>query len=332
MKQLSMTDVEYGQRKRMTKREEFLRKMDAIIPWAEWVAYVEPYYPQGNRGRKPLGIEKMLRMFLLQCWFDLSDIGVEDAIYDSYAFRSFMGINFYDEQAPDATTLLKFRHLLEENKIPEKLFGAINNALEQSGCLMRGGTIVDATIIQAPSSTKNVRKERDPEMKSTKKGNQYFFGCKAHIGVDAGSGYVHSLEVTSANIHDVTVAGMLLRPDDYTVYGDSGYLGLPERAEVRANDQLSKIDYRINRRPSSVKKSGGVLDWERNMERRKSSVRSKVEHPFLLVKRYFGYAKVRYRGLYKNAQRLFMLFTSANIVMCMRAGRKLVTKPVVIGG
>ena len=322
MSQLSLTDAEYSHRRRTTKREEFLRAMDEAIPWDKWVRLVQPCYPEGKRGRPPLGIEKMLRMYLLQCWFNLSDEGIEEAIYDSYAFRSFMNVNFFDTQVPDATTLLKFRHLLEANDIPRQIFEAIKVALEESGCMMRGGSIVDATIIQAPSSTKNAQKERDPEMKSTKKGNQYHFGMKAHIGVDAGSGYVHTIETTSANVHDVTVASQLVREDDHVVYGDSGYLGIADREEVKTDEHLANVDYRINRRPSSVKKAGGPLDWEKNMEKRKSSVRCKVEHPFLIVKKYFGYAKARYKGLSKNAQHLFTLFASANLLMCVRAGRK----------
>ena len=321
MKHPSLTEIEYGLRKKVTKREEFLKIMDDVIPWEEWVEFVRPYYPRGKHGRPPQGIEKMLRMYLLQCWFNLSDEGIEDAIYDSYAFRSFMKINFFDEQVPDATTLLKFRHLLEKNNIPQQLFQAINRALESGGCMMRGGTIVDATIIQAPSSTKNATGKRDPEMKSTRKGQQYYFGLKVHVGVDAGSGYVHTLEVTSANIHDSVMARHLIREDDHTVYGDSGYLGISEQKEIKTDPHLSSIDYRINRRPSSVKKAGGALDHEKNIEKRKSSVRCKVEHPFLLVKKFFGYAKARYKGLHKNCMRLYTLFTSANMVMCVRAGR-----------
>lgn len=323
MKQLTITDMEYNQRKRITKRESFLKAMDEVIPWDEWIALIEPYYPDGKRGRKPQGIEKMLRMHLLQCWFNLSDEGIEDAIYDSYAFRSFMRINFFEEQTPDATTLLKFRHMLEENKIAEKLFNAINFALEKCGYMMRGGTIVDATIIQAPSSTKNICKERDPEMKSTKKGEQYYFGFKAHTGVDAGSGLVHTLEVTSANVHDITVASRLLRPDDRVAYGDSGYIGIEKREEIASSKTFSQIEYRINKRYGSVKKAPVGHDWERQIEKRKSVTRCKVEHPFLLIKQYFGYIKARYKGLFKNTQRLFTLFMSANILMCVRAGRKL---------
>lgn len=324
MNQPSFSDIEYGLRKRTTKREEFLKAMDEFIPWDEWVAYVEPYYPSGQRGRPPMGIEKMLRMYLLQCWFNLSDEGIEDAIYDSYALRWFMKINFVDEQVPDATTLLKFRHLLEKHGIGKVFFHAFNSTLEKCGYVMRGGTIVDATLIQAPSSTKNEKKQRDPEMCQTKKGNQYYFGMKSHIGVDAGSGYVHSLETTAANVHDITVTSRLIREDDAVVYGDAGYLGIEKREEITSNEHLSSIEYRINRRVGSVQKVPEHLpNYEKQIERRKSSVRSKVEHPFLIIKRFFGYSKTVYRGLAKNTHRLHVLFTSANILMCIRAGRPL---------
>ena len=324
MNQLNFSDVEYSLRKRTSKREEFLRVMDDIIPWEEWVAYIKPYYPSGQRGRPPMGIEKMLRMYLLQCWFTLSDEGIEEAIYDSYAFRSFMKINFVTEQVPDATTLLGFRHLLEEHNIAKVFFHAISSNLERHGYMMRGGTIVDATLISAPSSTKNEKKERDPEMHQTKKGNQYYFGMKCHVGVDAGSGYVHSIVTTAANVHDITVASQLIREDDEVVYGDSGYIGIEKREEVQNSPHLSTKEYRINRRHKSVQRMPeGCIDWEKQIERRKSSVRSKVEHPFLIIKRYFGFIKTVYRGLAKNTHRLHTLFTSANLLMCARAGRPL---------
>lgn len=324
MHQINFSDVEYSFRKRTTKREEFLKAMDTFIPWDEWVSYVEPYYPSGQRGRPPMGIERMLRMYLLQCWFNLSDEGIEEAIYDSFAFRSFMRINFAEEQVPDATTLLKFRHLLEKHEIGKVFFEAFTGTLDTCGYLMRGGTIVDATLIQAPSSTKNEKNERDPEMCQTKKGNQYYFGMKAHIGVDAGSGYVHSLETTAANAHDITMTSRLIRKDDEVAYGDAGYLGIEKREEIISDAHLSSIEYRINRRVGSVQKvPEGFFNWEKQIERRKSSVRSKVEHPFLIVKRFFGYSKAVYRGLAKNTHRLHMLFTSANILMCIRAGRPL---------
>ena len=324
MPQLNFSDVEYSFRKRTTKRENFLKAMEKFIPWDEWVSYIEPYYPNGQRGRPPMGIERMLRMYLLQCWFNLSDEGIEDAIYDSFAFRSFMKINFAREQVPDATTLLKFRHLLEKHEIGKVFFEAFANTLEKCGYLMRGGSIVDATLIQAPSSTKNEKKERDPEMHQTKKGNQYYFGMKTHIGVDAGSGYVHSLETTAANVHDITMTSRLIRADDEVVYGDAGYLGIEKREEIAGDAHLSSIEYRINRRVGSVQKVPEHLpNWEKQIERRKSSVRSKVEHPFLIVKRFFGYGKTVYRGLSKNTHRLHVLFTSANLLMCIRAGRPL---------
>ena len=321
--QRSFSDLEYANRKHITKRESFLKMMDEIIPWSEWIELIRPFYPKGDRGRPPRGIEVMLRMYLVQSWFNLSDAMVEDAIYDSYAIRSFMGLNFHDEQAPDATTLLKFRRLLEEQKLGKKMFEAIGQLLESKGCMMRGGTIVDATIIQAPSSTKNASGERDQEMHQTKKGNQWYFGMKAHIGVDAGSGYTHTVTVTSANAHDITQASELIREDDETVYGDAGFIGIEKRPEILSDDKKSRIDYRINRRPGTLsrKYQGYALEMERVEERRKSSVRSKVEHPFRIVKVLFGYRKTVYRGLSKNLNRLYTLFGSANLLMWCWAGR-----------
>ena len=324
MKQESFSDMEYACRKKKTKREEFLEIMDEIIPWDEWVSLIVPHYPTGKRGRPPIGIETMLRMYLLQCWFSLSDEGVEDAIYDSYAMRKFMGINFFEQDVPDATTLLHFRHLLEEKGIGKLFFDAISRCLEKAGRMMRGGSIVDATLISAPSSTKNAEKKRDPEMHSAKKGNQWHFGMKCHTGVDAGSGFVHTVEVTAANVHDITVAEKLLREDDEVVYGDSAYLGLEKREEIKNNPQFSAIEYRINRRPSRLPKvSDNAIDWERYIENRKSAVRCKVEHPYRIVKNIFGFRKAVYRGLRKNLNRLHVLFASANLYMLARAGGSL---------
>ena len=321
--QMSFADVEYAYRRKKTKREHFLDSMESIIPWDYWVSLIEPFYPSGKRGRPPVGIETMLRMYLLQCWFNLSDEGLEDAIYDSYALRSFMKIDFTVEQVPDATTLLKFRHLLEENEIGKKIFEDVNNRLESAGLIMRGGTIVDATIISAPSSTKNKEGKRDPEMHQTKKGNQWYHGMKVHAGVDAGSGYVHTITGTSANIHDIAQTAELLRDDDEVVYGDSGYTGVEKRSEITSDERFNKIDFRINLKPSSVKISNDYngINWDKKMEHDKSSVRCKVEHPFLIVKRFFGYAKVAYRGIQKNMNRFNVLFASANLLMCSRAGR-----------
>ena len=326
MKQETFTDMEYSFRKKKTKREEFLEIMDEIIPWDEWVGVIKPHYPKGERGRPPMGIEKMLRMYLLQVWFNLSDAATEDAIYDSYAMRTFTGINFMTEAVPDETTLCNFRHLLEKHGLNKLFFDAINHVMVQTGHMMKGGTIVDATIINAPSSTKNAQKARDPEMHQTKKGNEWRFGMKCHIGVDAGSGLVHTITVTAANAHDITEAANLIREDDEVVYGDSGYIGIEKRPEIKENEHLSNIDFRINRRPHSLPKvSDCAIDWERYIENRKSSVRSKVEHAFRIIKRQFGYRKTAYRGLKKNENRLYAMFACANLYSLAIAGRKLST-------
>lgn len=325
MKQETFTDIEYANRKRKTKREEFLEIMDEIIPWEEWVEFVRPYYPDGKRGRPVKGIETMLRMYLLQVWFNLSDEGVEDAIYDSYAFREFMGIDFMSEQVPDATTLLKFRHLLEKNNIGEEFFKAINRVMEKTGHIMHGGTIVDATIINAPSSTKNKGKKRDPEMHQTKKGNEWKFGMKCHIGVDAGTGIVHTITATAANVHDICETSKLLRKDDRFAYGDSAYIGIEKRDEIKNDEHFSKIDFRINCRPKRLPKvSDNAIDWERYIEKRKSSVRCKVEHAFKYIKDTFNFRKVRYRGIAKNLQKLNVLFACANLLMVKRANKNFV--------
>ena len=316
MSQMTFSDYEYSLRKRTTKREEFLDIMEEIIPWDEWVEFVRPYYPDGRRGRPVKGIEKMLRMYLLQVWFNLSDEGVEDAIYDSYAFRKFMKIDFAEEQVPDATTLLKFRHLLERNHLGEAFFEAIKRVMDESGHIMHGGTIVDATIIEAPSSTKNAEKKRDPEMHQAQKGNTWHFGMKCHVGVDAGSGLVHSITATPANTADITEAHKLLRADDEFAYGDNGYAGIAKRPEIRNDEHLSKIDFRINRRPKSLPKlPRNMIDWEREIEHRKSAVRCKVEHVFRIVKNTFHFRKVRYKGLAKNLHKLNVLFACANLLM-----------------
>ena len=323
MQQQTFTDIEYSRRKKKTRREEFLDTMDQMIPWKDWIALIEPYYPSGKRGRPTRGIETMLRMYLMQNWFNLSDAAMEDTIYDSYAMRSFMHLDFYKEQVPDATTLLKFRHLLEEHHIGEKIFADVNARLEKAGLIMHGGTIVDATIINAPSSTKNKSGKRDPEMHQTKKGNQWYHGMKIHSGVDAGSGYVHTITATSANVHDIDEAVNLIREDDEVMYGDSGYSGMSKRPEVVNDKHLSEMEYRTNIRPSSLKTSNTYkgINWEKEIENRKSSTRCKVEHPFLIVKRQFGYVKVVYRGIAKNFHRFNVLFASANMLMCARAGR-----------
>ena len=325
MKQQTFSDIEYSNRKRKTKREEFLEIMNDIIPWEEWVALIQPLYYKGKRGRPPRGIETMLRMYLVQMWFNLSDEGVEDAIYDSYAMRKFVGIDFLEEQVPDATTLLHFRHLLEESHLGRAMFDGIKDFMDKTGHIMHGGTIVDATIIDAPSSTKNEQHARDPEMHQTKKGNEWRFGMKIHVGVDAGTGAVVTVAATAANVHDVTMASKLVREDDTVVYGDSGYLGIEKRPEIAEDEHLSTIDYRINRRPGMLHrmKDHGGQDWERFIEHRKSSVRSKVEHPFRFLKVQCGFCKTVYRGIEKNLNRVFVLFASSNLYSLVKAGRRL---------
>ena len=258
----------------------------------------------------------MLRMYLLQVWFSLSDEGVEEAIYDSYAMRRFMGLDFAVEQVPDATTLLAFRHLLERHNFGERLLESQNQIFETEGWIMRGGSIVDATIIAAPSSTKNATGTRDPEMHQTKKGNQWFFGMKAHIGADAGTGYVHSVRGTAASVHDLDEVANLVRDDDEFVSTDAGYQGVDKRPEVTADAHLSKVEWRVAARKGALKT---MTEQDRAIESRKASVRAKVEHPFLVIKRDFGFTKTRYRGIAKNLNHLHMLFASANWLMRARA-------------
>ena len=293
--------------------------MDAAIPWTRWVGLIEPHYygdRPGKKGRKAKPVETMLRMYLLQVWFSLSDEGVEDAIYDSYAMRRFMGLDFAVEQVPDATTLLHFRHLLEKHKLGERLFESQNDIFDEQGWIMRGGSIVDATIIAAPSSTKNATGTRDPEMHQTKKGNQWYFGMKAHIGVDAGTGYVHSLTATPANVHDLDEAANLVRADDEVVYTDAGYQGAEKRPEIAGDEHLSGVEWRVAARKGRL---AAMAAPDREVESRKAGVRAKVEHPFLIVKRDFGFTKTRYRGIAKNLNHLNVLFASANWLMRARA-------------
>jgi len=319
VEQPSFTDIEYGNRRRSSRREQFLETMNATIPWDAWTAVIAPYYYQdapGKRGRKATPLETMLRMYLLQAWFSLSDEGVEDAVYDSYAMRRFMRLDFAVEQVPDATTLLAFRHLLEEHRLGERLFAAQAEIFDREGWIMRGGSIIDATIIAAPSSTKNATGSRDPQMHQTRKGNQWYFGMKAHAGVDAGTGYVHSVSVTAANVHDLDEAVHLVRADDEVVYADAGYQGAAKRPEITSDPHLASVQWRIAARKGSIK---AMPAHDRAVESRQAGVRAKVEHPFLIVKRDFKFTKTRYRGLAKNRNHLHVLFASANWLMRARA-------------
>lgn len=318
-KQMSFTEMEYSQRQRATKRDIFLKEMDELIPWEECVAMITPYYPNGRRGRPPREIEQMLRMILLQTWFNLSDEGVEDAIYDSYAMKTFMRLDFgADEQVPDATTLCKFRKLLTVNGLQKKFFDIVQGLLERSGKKVHGGTIVDATIIDASGSKKNREKKSDPEMHSVKKGTNYHFGMREHIGVDPVLGYVHTVITTPANISEVKVAPQLIRHDDTVVYGDAGYC----KMERYVTDGVMR-DYRINRQRGTFKRHyGDSLAWEeeKKLEQRKSSIRCKVEFVFHIVKDIFHWRKARYKGIAKNDAFAQLAFASANIFLLATMG------------
>ena len=313
-KQMNFTDMEYSQRRHKTKKELFLERMETVVPWVAWVELVRPYYPDGKRGRRPQDIERMLRMLLLQTWFNLSDEGIEDALYDSYAMKQFVGINFdAGEQVPDATTLCKFRKLLNDNGLQMQMFRQLEALLKEQKLMVQGGSIVDATIIEASSSKKNKNNERDPEMHSTKKNTKWYFGLRAHIAVDPLHGYVHHLEVTPANTAEVKVAPNLLRDTDEVVYGDAGYLKMEDYDESGI-----ERDYRIARqRGTFVRHYGDGLSYkfEMELERRKASVRCKVEYVFHIVKDVFKWRRARYRGIYKNSCQANLLFASANLYM-----------------
>jgi IS5 family transposase len=314
--QTSFSELEYAAKKKLTRRDRFLAEIEAATPWAQMVAVIEPHYPKGGRGRPPIGLERMLRMYVAQNCFGLSDEGIEDALYDSQAIRRFVGIDLAREDAPDATTLLKFRRLLEEKNLTAAIFETINAHLAERGLLMRQGTIVDATIIAAPSSTKNSTGERDPEMHQTKKGNQWHFGMKAHIGADADSGLVHTVVGTAANVGDVTQAHLLLHGEETDVFGDAGYQGADKREENLDKQVTWHIAMRPGKRRALPDTPWGVA-MER-LEQVKASIRAKVEHAFHVVKNVFRHRKTRYRGLEKNTKQLYTLFGLANLVLARR--------------
>ena len=318
-KQMNFTEMEYGQRQHQTKREIFLQEMEEMIPCEECVRMIEPYYPSGKRGRPPREIEQMLRMLLLQVWFNLSDEGVEDAIYDSYAMKTFMGLNFAaGERVPDATTLCKFRKLMTVNGLQDQFFEIVQRLLERSGRKVSGGTIVDATIIESSKSTKNRAKKTDPEMHSVKKGSNYYFGIREHIGADPIYGYVQTVVTTPANTSEVKTAATLVRPSDTVVYGDAGYCKLDRYVKDGVGH-----DYGINRQRGTFKRHyGGSLAWEteKKLEGRKSSVRCKVEYVFHIVKDIFHWRRVRYKGIAKNHAFANLAFASANLYLLATEG------------
>ena len=311
--QRSFADVEDDGQKRQTRRAQFLRRMDGLIPWHRLEAHLGPIYPAGERGRPPYPLAMMLRIHCVQLFYNLSDPAMEDALYDSVAVPRFVGLAARDPR-PDETTILNFRHLLEQHALGAVLLAEITRHLATRGVRLREGTIVDATIIEAPASTKNDAQQRDPEMHQVKKGNQWYFGMKAHIGVDAQTGLVHSVATTAANVADVTQVPQLLHGGETRVWGDAGYQGVARRPEHRGRAMDWQIALRAGRRRQLAPGSAAA-----RMEQRKASIRAKVEHPFLYVKRHFGYATVRYRGLAKNRNRLYLLFGLANLLLAARA-------------
>ena len=293
---------------RATRKAEFLAKMEGLMPWSALCALIEPHYPKAGSGRPPIGLERMLRMYWVANWLNLADEACEDAMYDIAVFREFCGFDLGRERIPDATTLLKFRHLLEENDFGKEMFARIGALLQANGVKVSGGTIVDATLIAAPPSTKNEDKARDPEMNQVKKGNQWHFGMKIHVGTDSKTGLVHSASITAANVHDSHEVPNLLHGDETRFYGDSAYRGKAQRERLRelapkAKDFTNKRAY----------KNRPLTEADKATNRRKSSIRSKVEHPFLTLKRLWGFAKVRYRGLAKNANRAFAMLAMINL-------------------
>jgi IS5 family transposase len=301
-------NAHYEQYRRPTRRDAFLTTMDQIVPWSQLCEVIEPHYPKAGNGRPPVGLERMLRMYFVQQWFNLADAACEDALLDSTALRRFVGIDLGRERVPDATTLLKFRRLLEKNKLGEALFATMGEVLQARGLKVGVGTIVDATIIGAPSSTKNKDGKRDPEMHQTRKGKQYFFGMKMHIGVDSHSGLVHSAVITAANVHDKHPLPDLLHGQEQRVWGDSAYSS--QQALIR-----SKAPYAADWTNQKVRKGSPTEDLERLVNRIKSKVRARVEHVFAVVKRLWRFDKVRYRGLAKNATRSFVALGLANIYL-----------------
>jgi transposase, IS5 family len=309
-KQLTLAANEFERFRKPTRREKFLAEMNSVVPWAELVALIEPYYPKTTSagGRPPVGLERMLRIHCLQLWFNLSDPAVEEALYDSLAMRSFVGIDLGREPVPDETTVMRFRHLLEEHKLGGKIFEEVGRLLQQRGLRLSKGTIVDATIIAAPSSTKNAEGARDPEMHQAKKGQQWYFGMKMHVGVDSRTKVIHSVVVTPANTADCKVLGDLLRGDETRVYGDQAYKS--QRQVIRAKAPKAK-DF-TNRQ---CKWKHYIDEAIKAKNRNKSRIRARVEHSIGVIKRVFGFSKVRYRGLAKNGNRAFVSAALANIFL-----------------
>lgn len=294
------------QQQKRLRKEKFLEEMEKVIPWEEFCEAITPYYMEKTMGRKKMEMTMMLKIYFLQQWYNLSDPAAEEEIYDRNSFQKFLGIDLLSQKAPDETTILNFRHLLEEHELQKRFFEAVKERLERAGLLMKEGTIVDATIISAPSSTKNQKKERDPEMHQIKKGNQWYFGMKGHIGVDAQSGLVHHIQTTSANVSDNTMMEQLLHGDERALFGDKGYAD----KKVKRRARNGEFFYGILDKGSPRRK---ISSSQRKRNRKLSSVRSKVEHPFQVIKCQWLYTKVRYKGLFKNTMQLFSLFALVNL-------------------
>jgi IS5 family transposase len=315
MKQMTFADAEYAGKRKQTRKELFLIEMNQVVPWQGLIALIEPHYPKGDGGRPAYPLMAMLRVHLMQNWFGYSDPAMEEALYETTILRQFAGLRL--ERIPDETTILNFRRLLEKHELAAGILAVINGYLGDRGLSLRQGTIVDATLINAPSSTKNKDGKRDPEMHQTKKGNQYYFGMKAHIGVDDESGLVHSVVGTAANVADITQVDKLLHGEENMVGADAGYTGVEKRPEHEGRE----VTWQIAARRSTYKKLGKrspLYKAKRKIEKAKAQVRAKVEHPFRVIKRQFGYVKTRFRGLAKNTVQLVTLFALSNLWMARR--------------
>ena len=313
MKQTTFASLAFDHKKRQTRREKFLAEMEQAVPWTALLAVIEPYYPtSGRRGRQPYPLATMLRLYFLQQWYALSDPGLEDALYEIESLRRFARLELADDALPDETTILNFRRLLERHELTAKLMNTINDVLEEQGLLLKGGTMVDATIIHAPPSTKNQDKARDPEMHQTKKGNQWYFGMKIHVGADVDSGLAHTVSVTPANVADVTELPNLLREDDRAVFGDAGYVNDHYKRAARQ----AGVYWGVALKARSKSRLGSS---QKQRNRKHSAIRSRVEHMFRVIKCQFGYTKVRYKGLAKNAAQVFTLIGLTNLYLRRRA-------------
>ena len=319
MKQMSLGESGYERKTKRTRKREFLDEMNLVVPWAELVSLIAPHAPApgAKGGRPPFAVETMLRVHFLQQWFNLSDPAMEEALYDTPMFREFAGLDMGEDNLPDESTILRFRHLLEKHSLSLQLLATVNATLTAKGLLLKSGTVVDTTLIAAPSSTKNSSGERDPEMHQTKKGNQWHFGMKAHIGVDADSGLVHTVVGTAANVNDVTQASALVHGEESDVFADAGYQGVSKREETQDIEATWHVAMRPGKRKALDRSTpmGAVMD---KLEHVKASIRAKVEHPFRVIKRQFGHVKVRYRGLAKNTAQLHTLFALSNLWMVRR--------------